>query len=499
MRNKTGRVYLIGAGPGDPGLISVKGKELLRQCDVVVYDALVNEMLIALLPSRIRRIYAGKRGGGRSIPQAAINRLLAREALKGKMVARLKGGDPLVLGRGGEEMEYLRARRIPFEIVPGISSALAAPACAGIPITHRGIARSAAVATGHLQAGEPIENLELPVADILIFLMAMENISFLVKKLVSSGKFTRATPAALVRNATLPDQQVVSGTLGTIEKLKLRRRIIPPAVFIAGEAAGLARTLKWFRKPPLAGIRAVVARTPEQSDELIEALYKKGATVVPMPLIKIRPRTLAGIGPRFLKPFSMVIFTSPNGVRIFMDSLLRNAADARLFGGKKIYAIGASTAQALRGYGILADGVPAKFVAEGVLDMLPARLDNEKVLIPRASKARETLPRSLAARGASVTVLPVYDTVMNTIEHCPVHDGDYVLFTSSSIADIFFRHPHCRQRAVIPCCIGEITAATVRKYYKGESAVAVNATIPAMITALERMVKTKRRQTEKTP
>jgi uroporphyrinogen III methyltransferase/synthase len=491
MKKKPGTVYLIGAGPGDPGLISVKGKEILCSCDLVVYDALVSEMLVAELGDRIKRILVGKRGGAPSPRQSTINRLLAREARKGTTIARLKGGDPLLLGRGSEEMEYLRARGIPYEVIPGISSALAAPACAGIPVTHRSLSRSVAIVTGHLQAGEPVERLALPIADTIVFLMAMQNLDLLVEKLLSAGRFTRRTPAAIVRNGTLPDQQVVSGTLGTIARLKKRHAITAPAAFIVGETARFAQTLKWFTKPPLAGSRVVVLRTPEQSGELTRTLLEKGATVVPWPIIKIRPRTLAGITAGFLRPFTMVIFTSPNGARLFMDALLQRGIDARQLAGKKAYALGSGTAQTLAAYGILADGVPKTYVAEGVLHLLPQRLDGENVLIPRAAKAREILPDTLRARGAAVTVLPVYDTGKNRMYRCPIEDGDIVLFTSSSTARIFFSIPEAGRKSIVPCCMGEITAATVRLFFSGRIFVARNATIPALVKAVTAAVKSR--------
>lgn len=496
MNKKPGRVYLIGAGPGDPGLISVKGKEILHRCDIVIYDALVNEILVATLPDRIQRKFVGKRGGEESTSQAAINGMLVREAIKGKNVARLKGGDPLLLGRGSEEMEYLRARGVPYEIVPGISSAFAAPAWAGIPVTHRSLSRSVAVVTGHLQAGESVDSLELPAADTLVFLMAMKNLGLIIDKLLSTGRFSKRTPAAIVRNGTLPDQQVVVGNLGTIIKLKERYKISAPAAFIVGKTAEFAETLKWYKSPPLAGARVVVLRTPEQSDELLRALYTKGATVVPWPILKIRPRarSLKLIKPKFLESFSMVIFTSPNGVRIFMDSMLQNDIDVRHLGGKKVFALGAGTAAALKTYGIITDGIPEKFIAEGLLKMLPLDLSGENVLIPRASKAREILPDTLKSRGARVTVLPVYDTVKNETDHFPVENGDYVFFTSSSTAEFFFNHDQCGNLSIIPCCMGEVTAETVRKYHHGEIFIAKNADIPSLINVLEKAVKSNRRQ-----
>jgi uroporphyrinogen III methyltransferase/synthase len=453
----------------------------------------VSELLVAELGDHIGRIFVGKRGGALSSRQSAINQLLVREARKGKTIARLKGGDPLLLGRGSEEMEYLRAHGIPYEVIPGISSALAAPAWAGIPVTHRSLSRSVAIVTGHLQAGEPVERLTLPAADTIVFLMAMQNLDVLVGKLLSAGRFTRRTPAAIVRNGTLPDQQVVSGTLGTIARLKKRHAITAPAVVIVGETARFAKTLKWFTKPPLAGSRVVVLRTPEQSGELTRALLEKGAAVVPWPIIKIRPRT-PGITADFLQPFTMIIFTSPNGARLFMDALLKRGLDARQLAGKKVYALGSGTARALTAYGILVDGIPKTYIAEGVLLLLPKRLEGENVLIPRAAKARELLPDTLRARGAAVTVLPVYDTVKNRMSRCPVEDGDVVLFTSSSTAEFFFGIPEVARKSIVPCCMGEITAATVRRFFGGRIYVARNATIPALVKTVSSALKSPSRR-----
>ena len=490
MKKNSGVIFLIGAGPGDPDLITVKGKKLLERCDVVVYDALVNELLVAGLPRSIRRIFVGKRGGEPSCKQEEINRLLVREARKGRRVARLKGGDPLVFGRGSEEMEYLAAHGIRYEVVPGITSAIAAPTSAGIPVTHRSISRSFSVVTGHLQEGEDIDTLELPRADTLVLLMAMENLPALIEKIIASGRFTRRTPAALVRNGTLPDQQTVTGTLGTIAGLKEKRRVRPPAVFIVGETVRFAKILSWWRTLPLAGVRVAVLRTSEQSAELIDGLTIRGATVIPCPIMRIEPRTkdLRKITAAFLGRFTMIIFTSPNGAMLFMEYLLKNGADVRSLAGKRVFALGGGTAAVLRKYGIRADAFPEKFVAEGVLEMLPDDLSSESILIPRASIAREVLPDTLRARSARVTVLPVYDTVKTEGSHCVFHDGDYVLFTSSSTVEFFYDDPRRGGIDIRPVCIGDVTAATLKRFYRGEIVVAQNATISALISALETAV-----------
>ncbi len=494
MNVNSGYVYLIGAGPGDPDLISVKGKKLLAQCDTVIYDALVNDLLISTLPDYIHKIYVGKRGGKHSACQSDINQLLAQEARKGKVVVRLKGGDPLLLGRGSEEMEYLRDQGIPYQIIPGITSAIAAPAWAGIPVTHRSLSRSVAIVTGHLMAGESVENLQLPDAETIVFLMAIQNLEVIVSKLLKKGRFTEDTPAAIIRNGTLPDQQVVTGTLGTIFSLKEKFGITAPAAFVVGKTASFAKTLNWYKKPPLAGNRVVILRTPEQSDELIGMLYENGASVIAWPVLKIEPEPLGVVNAEFLKQFTMVIFTSPNGVRIFLDAMLQNGIDMRQLYGKKIYVIGAGTAKVLSRFGLIPDGVPGKFVAEGIIDILPENLKGENILIPRASQAREVLPCTLKERGASVTVLPVYNTRERTNLECPVKNGDYVLFTSSSTAEFFFNHPDCKNLSITPCCMGEITAETVRKYHQGELFTARNATVPSLVEAVQIATKTVKKE-----
>ena len=490
MKKNNGKVFLIGAGPGDPDLITVKGRKIIETSDAVVYDALVNELLVARLPSSVKRIFVGKRGGKPSPSQLSINEVIVREARKGLQVARLKGGDSLVFGRGSEEMEYLAECGIRYEVVPGITSSIAAPTFAGIPVTHRSVSRSFAVVTGHLQAGERIDALELPRADTLVFLMAMANLPALIEKLLADGKFTKKTPAALIRNGTLPDQEVVTGTLATIVALKEKNGITPPAVFMVGETVRFAKILSWYKKLPLAGVRVAVLRTSEQSGELIEELAARGASVVPCPIMRIKPRKndLRKITPALLRKNTMVLFTSPNGAALFMEHLLRNGGDARSLAGRKVYALGAGTAAVLLKYGIKVDALPEKFIAEGLLELLPLNLAAERILIPRAAVAREVLPDTLRRRGAGVTVLPVYDTVKNEPVRDAFRDGDYVLFTSSSTVDFFYDDPVRRTLSIVPCCIGAITAKTLRKYCRKKIAVAENATIPALVKALEARV-----------
>jgi len=495
MKKNSGTVYLIGAGPGDVDLITVKGKKLLETCDTVVYDALVNELLISRLPQKTKRIFVGKRGGKPSAKQDEINKIIVSEAKKGRSVARVKGGDPLVFGRGSEEMEYCTAEGIAYEVVPGITSAIAAPTYAGIPVTHRSISRSFAVATGHLQAGESADNLEIPRADTIVFLMAMENLPLIIEKLLADG-WTKKTPAALIRNGTHPDQEILTGTLGTMVAKRDASGIKPPVAFVVGETVRFAKSLAWRKKLPLAGSRVAVLRTNEQSTELVESLTALGATVLPYPIISIVPRTSSfkNVKQSTLAIYTMIIFTSPNGAAIFMDELLARGIDARALAGKKIFAMGSGTAAVLKKYAIIVDAVPEKYVAEGLLGMLDADLVGENILIPRAAVAREILPETLMERGAQVTVLPVYDTVPNDSTNYTFRDGDYVLFTSSSTVEYFYADEARKKCVIHPVCIGDITANTLKNFTQQVPAVAENATIPALVATVCGVVK--KNQTE---
>jgi uroporphyrinogen III methyltransferase/synthase len=495
VKKQRGTVYLIGAGPGDPGLISVRGRDLLLKADVVVYDALVNTQIVDSLPSAVRRIFAGKRGGKPSKTQDAINRILEREATRGLRVARLKGGDPLLFGRGSEEMEFLRTRAIPFEIVPGITSAIAAPAFAGIPVTHRSVSRSVAFVTGHLKSGDSIASLAIPRADTLVFLMAMENLEKIVAAMLAGGQFTQATPAAIIQDGTLPVQKTVSGTLGRMVALRDSHQIRPPAILVVGNVVRLAKSLSWYKTPPLAGKRVVVLRTSGQSAEITGLLTELGATVVQRPLIAIRPRSasLGRIDKLWLAPFTSIAFTSPNAVDIFFRALFGKGHDSRLFAGKRVYAIGSGTAAALGRFGIVPDAVPRRFVAEGLLAVFPKDLRNENILIPRASAAREILPETLRRRGAAVTILPLYDTIRVAAPQCPVQNDDVVLFTSSSMVESYYSDKQRSRVRIVPCCLGHITAATLRRHYRGRMFVAPSATMKSLVATVVKAVRRTRR------
>lgn len=483
---KTGKVFLVGAGPGDPELITLKALRVLSQADSVVFDSLANDELLEYAPKHARRIYVGKRAHSHSRPQEEINRILAAEAGKARVVVRLKGGDPLVFGRGGEEIEALLRKGIGYEIVPGVTSAIAVPAYAGIPVTHRSLSRSFAVVTGHLKKGEPIENLTMPVADTVVVLMGMENIEILIRKMLENGTFTFSTPAALIQDGTLLSQKTVTGTLGTIAGLKKKYGIAAPAVFVAGDVAGLGPSMEWRSKLALASKRVVILRTLEQSFDLAVKLLEHGATVIKFPVLSIVPqkKELRKISAALLKNITSIIFTSPNGVAVFFRQLFTTGNDARVFTGKKVYCIGRKTAECLASFGVVADGVPKTFVAEALLDILPKNMSGESVLIPRAAKARDVLPDGIRRRGGKVMVLKIYRTVKPAIALCPVEDNDYVVFTSSSTVQHFYAVAQCRKKKIVPFSLGEVTTRELRKHTKTKIYTAASATVDAIVKTI---------------
>ncbi|NTW07808.1 MAG: uroporphyrinogen-III C-methyltransferase, partial [Syntrophaceae bacterium] len=289
--SKPGKVYIIGAGPGDAGLITLKGVECLRQADVVVYDHLVNEELLKYTKANVRFIYAGKKGGDHTLPQKEINRILAEEALNGNIVARLKGGDPFIFGRGGEEAETLVSHEVPFEIIPGVTSAIAVPAYAGIPLTHRGLTSTVAFITGHEDPTKEKSDIDwraLAGIGTLVFLMGVKNIYHITESLIAQGK-SPSTPAALIRWGTTPRQEILAGTLGTIVDLAQANGFAPPAILVVGKVVDLRETLQWFDVKPLFGKGVVITRPERQADDLARLLEKEGSHVINFPTIKIIP------------------------------------------------------------------------------------------------------------------------------------------------------------------------------------------------------------------
>lgn len=417
MESKKGVVYIIGAGPGDPGLITVKGAACLCRADVIVYDYLAGSDLLGLVKKDARLIYVGKKGGDHTLPQDEINRLLVAEASKGSRVARLKGGDPFIFGRGGEEAEALAAKGIPYEVVPGVTSAVSVPAYAGIPLTHRGLTSTVAFVAGHEDPGKDASDVNwrsLAGIGTLVFLMGVKNLSKIVANLLENGK-DAATPAALIQWGTTPDQVTVIGTLGNIGEKADERKIAPPAVLVVGSVVGLRGGLDWFETKPLFGKGIVITRPEEQSRAFGELLSVEGARPIFFPTIKIEgPKSTEGLDRALehIEGYDWIIFTSANGVNAFFRRLHEGGGDIRNLKGIAICAIGPATAALLRSMGIRADLVPDRYISEGVLEALNRKnLQGKKILLPRAEMARDVLPDGLVNMGASVDVVVAYRTV----------------------------------------------------------------------------------------
>ena len=472
-----GTVCLAGAGPGDPGLIGVRALECIKQADAIVYDRLVSPRLISLAREDAELIYVGKASSRHTLRQEEINALLLRLAKENKTVLRLKGGDPFVFGRGGEEAMYLREHGIAFEIIPGITSAIAVAAYAGIPVTHRGIATSFAVFTGHedpekTESGLRWDKLATAV-DTLVFLMGVENLPYITSQLMTHGK-AAGTPAAVIRWGTTPDQQTLVTTLGSAVSDVAEAKLTPPAIFIVGEVVNLREELRWFDQRPLFGRKILVTRAREQASRLTSGLEAAGAQCIEAPTIRIVPpdsykeldRAIEGVS-----GYTWVILTSPNGVEAFFDRMNSAGKDARHLGSVSVAAIGPETAAALRRQGILADVVPGEFRAEAVVEALKGCVGpRDRILIPRALQARDILPVELAKMGAAVDVVTAYKTVTGEADGealtgmLAAGEVDIVTFTSSSTVNNLLGILGEKGRELLAgvkiACIGPITAQT---------------------------------------
>lgn len=498
----TGKVYLVGAGPGDPGLITVKGQKLLGRAEVVVYDQLASPRLLQFAPPGAELIYVGKKAGAHTLSQAAINQLLVDKARQGRTVVRLKGGDPFVFGRGGEEAEALAKAQVPFEVVPGVTSAIAVPAYAGIPVTHRGLASIVTLVTGHEDPGKgetaiPWDQLGKNPGT-LVFLMGVKNLPVNCQRLLAAG-CDPGTPAAVIQSGTLPEQRTVTGTLADIAAKAREADLHPPAILVVGEVAALRERLAWWEKRPLFGKVAVVTRSREQASSLSEMLAEAGARVLEVPTLEIAPpddfapldQALGRLG-----DYRWLIFTSANGVTAFFQRLFDRGLDLRALGGVKLAAIGPATAGALRDRGLWADVVPQRFVAEELAAaLLPHLQPGYRVLLARAQTAREILPEILAQAGAQVEVVPVYQARPPREippEAKPFLDQgavDLLTFASSGTVRNFAalvgpeKFRELGRRAVV-AAIGPITAATLKEYGLTPQVQPEDYTIPGLLAAV---------------
>jgi len=443
--------------------------------------------LLELARDSAERIYAGKAASCHTLTQNEINALIAKHALAGKIVCRLKGGDPFVFGRGGEEATYLRERGIPFVIVPGISSAIGGPAYAGIPVTDRNCASSFAVITGHEDPNKPESALDWENiahgADTLVFLMGLANISEIASKLIEHGR-SPETPAAAIQSATTPSQRVVVGTLADIARKVREAGLESPALTIVGEVVSLRSKLAWFDNRPLFGKRIVVTRAREQASELSRLLHEAGAEPIEVPLIRIEQVPPAENLILRLQSADWIVFTSANGLPCLLNQLNVLGSDIRALGKAKLAAIGPATAASLQERNLRVDFIPSKFVAESVAEEFPDPT-GKRILIARAQTAREALPSLLRKRGAEVDEVAVYRTVMENSELPDLSKVDAITFTSSSTVQNFReRYPHKIVGPVI-ACIGPITAQTAREAGLQVHIQPKQYTIPALVEALK--------------
>lgn len=446
-----GAVYLVGAGPGDAGLLTLRGAELLQRADVVVYDVLVNPELLQLAPPGAELISRGKRATAEAMPQEELNALLVTRARDGKQVVRLKGGDPYIFGRGGEEAEALAAAGIPFEVVPGVSSIVAAPNYAGIPLTHREHCSSFTVLTGHEVPGKEDTDLDFEqiarIPGTKVILMGLKRLGELTQTLIARG-MSPDTPVAIVRWGTTGRQQSIEGTLATIAGLATEKNIFAPAITVIGDVVKLRKKLNWFERLPLFGQRIVVTRSREQAGRLSRELQERGADVLEIPTIKIAPPgDLKQIVDALLElnSYDWLIFTSPNGVSTFFEYFFKRFADMRDLGGARIAAVGPGTAARLKELHLQIDVMPEEALASKVAEALAEfeALDNLKLCLLRAEVANPDLPRALEEMGAIVDDIACYRTVAETEDpagngnQLMKHGADWITFTSASTVEHF--------------------------------------------------------------
>jgi len=502
-----GVVYLVGAGPGDPKLITVRGLELIKKADTIIYDRLVAHRLLSFARPGAEIIYAGKEPGCHVFKQEEICRLMVEKARAGKAVIRLKGGDPFVFGRGGEEAEALYEAGVRFEVIPGVTSAIAAPAYAGIPATHRDYASTLAIITGNedpLKKDSSIAWDKIATgADTLIFLMGMANLLEITQRLIKGGRSPQ-TPVALIRWGTRPEQRTLTGTLADIYEKATRSGFTNPVVIVVGDIISLREKLNWFEDKPLFGKKILVTRTREQAAALSEKIEALGGEPMEFPTISIaEPEDYAPLDRAIieLKNFSWVVFTSVNGVVSFFKRLRHHRKDIRELCNAKLCAIGPMTRESLEKYGLIVEYIPGEYRAEEIAVGLRGKLvRGERVLLPRAAGARKTLPEALSEMGAVVTEVAAYRTIPaggNSAalkEKLAQGEIDLVTFTSSSTVRNFVEMVgspflNALKRKFAVACIGPVTAGTARELGLQVDMVAEEYTIEGLVEAIRKNVK----------
>ncbi len=497
-----GKVYLVGAGPGDPGLITVKGLECIKHADVLIYDYLASPVLLNYASKNTEIIYVGKKGGDHTLSQDGINSLIAEKANKGFIVTRLKGGDPFIFGRGAEEAEVLIEEGIPFEIVPGVTSAIAAPAYAGIPLTHRKFTATVAFVTGHEDPTKEESNIDWSALakgiGTIVFLMGVKNLPKITSQLINYGMLSD-TPVALVRWGTTPRQFSITGTLENINDRVKSIGLKPPAIIVVGNVVKLRKKMSWFENRPLMGKRIVVTRAREQASDLVKLLSDLGAECLECPTIKVVP-------PDDWKPldaaienissYDWLVFTSVNGVNYFFERLFAKSKDVRLLSKLNTAVIGPATERRLFNFGLKSDIVPKSYRAESIIEAFGNEdVNGKKILLPRAKEARPILPVELTKMGAAVDEITSYytkevpDSADLLLKRLKENTIDLITFTSSSTVKNF--------KAILPdnifetqmkditiACIGPITADTAKNLGFDVHIVANSFTIPGLCEAI---------------
>ena len=442
MSARAGIVYLVGAGPGDPGLMTVRARELIASADVILHDRLIGPGALAGARDDAELVYVGKRPQNSAMPQEEIEALMVERAREGRSVVRLKGGDPFVFGRGGEEAETLAAAGVGFEIVPGVTAGVAAPAYAGIPVTHRDDASAVAFVTGHEDPAKDETALDWEALarfpGTLVLYMGVKNLPLIAERLAAGGR-DPDEPAAAIHRGTQDGQQTVSSTLAGLPDAVAEAGLGAPAILLFGPVAARREAIAWVERRPLHGRRVVVTRARAQASGLAATLRELGAEVVELPAIRIEP-LLGSEAVRDavadLHSYALMVMTSPNGVRLLFEAMAAQGRDARALANATVAAIGPGTARALARHGVIADLVPESYVAEALVETLTSvDVRDRPVLVARAAEARDVIPEALADRGAKVDVVPLYETVREPPDSRAVEsarDADYITFTSSS-------------------------------------------------------------------
>lgn len=492
-----GKVYLVGAGPGDAKLITLRGLELIQKADVIIYDFLVNKDLLAFAKPSAEIIYVGKQASQHELPQQDINTLIARKAKKNVTVVRLKGGDPFIFGRGGEEAQVLAEKNISFEVVPGITSAISVPAYAGIPLTHRDFASTVAFITGHENEKKTESTIrwdELATGpDTLVFLMGVKNLKTIKDRLIAGGR-NPDTQACLIQWGTLPKQKVVTGKLREIDTVAKKAGIKSPAIILVGNVINLRSQLQWFERKSLYGKKIAITRAHHQSLKLGELLTEKGAEVLYCPTIDIRPikpnkRLSRAINS--IHHYSCIIFTSTNAVSLFFETLNAMGKDTRSLAGIKILPIGDATASLLTSKGIIPDYIPDTFTSEGIVEILKTtNIKGKSFLLPRAEEARDIIVTFIKDNGGTCDVIPIYRATLpqniSPIDEKP----DIITFTSSSTVKNFVTlYGKDALSATTIASIGPVTTNTLNHLGFSAHIEAKRYDIPGLVEAIEEYVK----------